>query len=297
MNRTQIDYFIAVAEYLNFTKAAQISYTSQPNISKQIALLEEELGFSLFHRNKHQVELTNAGGVLYQELKRISSMITEAIENAADASKNTEYQIRIGVASFLDTRLINDAIKAFNQKYTKSKVHIESVDFEMLRNKVAQQHYDIVFAVSYFLSGIDSLDFKPVSKHQMYLTGHNSHPLADKSNATIADFKDDLFFILEPSKTPSGSDLLVLELCKKYGFQPKTQVFNSLSTYFVNLELGKGVAFFDTSVRLPDEFVESFFFVIVPEKMAVNEVVAAWKEDNPNPAIPLFLQEFNSLNF
>ena len=50
MDFLQLQYFLAVAEYKNFTKAARATYTSQPNISKQISQLEEDLGVRLFHR-------------------------------------------------------------------------------------------------------------------------------------------------------------------------------------------------------------------------------------------------------
>ena len=59
MNLTRIQYFVEVARRENFSQAAKALYVSQPNLSKQIALMEQELGFSLFTRNKAGVALTN----------------------------------------------------------------------------------------------------------------------------------------------------------------------------------------------------------------------------------------------
>jgi len=63
MDIRPLRYFIAVAENLNFSEAARQLYVAQPAVSQQIAYLEKHLGVKLFHRNKHSVQLTNAGTV------------------------------------------------------------------------------------------------------------------------------------------------------------------------------------------------------------------------------------------
>ena len=63
MNDLQIDYFIAVARNLSFTKTAEEMYVSQPAISRQISHLEEELGYPLFDRSKKTTQLTPAGEI------------------------------------------------------------------------------------------------------------------------------------------------------------------------------------------------------------------------------------------
>jgi DNA-binding transcriptional LysR family regulator len=67
MDIRQLRYFITVAEYLNFTKAANQLYVAQSAISHQIADLEQQLGLKLFIRNKRSVQLTPAGAVFLKE--------------------------------------------------------------------------------------------------------------------------------------------------------------------------------------------------------------------------------------
>lgn len=64
----QIEYFLAVARYLNFTKAAEFLYVSQSAVSRRVAMLEEQLGVQLIKRNKRNVELTQAGKEFQHEL-------------------------------------------------------------------------------------------------------------------------------------------------------------------------------------------------------------------------------------
>ena len=65
MNDLQIDYFMAVATNLSFTKTSRELYVSQPAISRQISQLEKELGVRLFVRNNQKTELTDAGRLYF----------------------------------------------------------------------------------------------------------------------------------------------------------------------------------------------------------------------------------------
>ena len=78
MNLKQLEYFIAVAESLSFTKAAKKCYISQTAITLQIQSLEKRLGVSLFIRDKHHVELTAAGKVYLNEARAILIRAEEA---------------------------------------------------------------------------------------------------------------------------------------------------------------------------------------------------------------------------
>ena len=90
MNSQQIEYFLSAAKHLNFTKAADEFYTSQPTVSRQIALLEEELGFELFKRDKGNLRLTIGGAIMAQELSRASQVITDAAARVGLMSEGLE---------------------------------------------------------------------------------------------------------------------------------------------------------------------------------------------------------------
>ena len=70
MNLNQINYFLAICKTMNFTKAAHNLYISQTEVTKQIQLLETELGTKLFNRNNKQIELTEAGRFFLIEAKK-----------------------------------------------------------------------------------------------------------------------------------------------------------------------------------------------------------------------------------
>jgi DNA-binding transcriptional LysR family regulator len=96
MNSLQIQYFLTVAQYLNFSKAAEHHYTSQPSVSRQIALLEKELGFELFFRTKHSVQLTPAGKIVYDEFSQLYQKAAAVLEKARQTSRGMDGNLNIG---------------------------------------------------------------------------------------------------------------------------------------------------------------------------------------------------------
>lgn len=80
MNDLQIDYFMAVATNLSFTKTSEELYVSQPAISKQISQLEKELGVKLFTRNNRKTELTDAGRLYFDFFNRYKADVTPYLQ-------------------------------------------------------------------------------------------------------------------------------------------------------------------------------------------------------------------------
>lgn len=86
MNLTKIRYFVEVARCGNFSEAARRLYTAQPNVSKQIAQMEQELDFPLFVRSRRSVTLTPAGQLLYDYMKDMPDELEHLFDEARQLS-------------------------------------------------------------------------------------------------------------------------------------------------------------------------------------------------------------------
>ena len=95
MTLLQFKYFIAVAEMKNITHAAEALYTSQPTVSRQIQMLEAELGYSLFNRRSKPLELTEPGRILYEGIKEALAQINLTLETAEIASQGKSGRLSI----------------------------------------------------------------------------------------------------------------------------------------------------------------------------------------------------------
>jgi DNA-binding transcriptional LysR family regulator len=99
MNRQQMEIFLSLAKNLNFTKTANEFYTSQPTISRQISLLEEEWEVALFVRNKREVRLTPAGTIMFEKCQEALKIIDDGLQESRETESGTTGNIRIGFSN------------------------------------------------------------------------------------------------------------------------------------------------------------------------------------------------------
>ena len=116
MTLQQMRYFIAVAQNLSFSKAAQQHYVSQTAVSQQIKLLEEELETELFQRTRHSVALTSAGQVFYEYAVRITDLAEDAARRTRAAAAECSTPLEIGMMSGMENLPILEKLLLFKSR-------------------------------------------------------------------------------------------------------------------------------------------------------------------------------------
>src|SRR5205085_7222744 len=94
-----LKYFVAVAEELNFRRAAEVVHVAQPALSQQIKQLEDELGVALFVRSRHKVELTAAGKTFYASAQIILKEARQAVADARAVEQGEAGRLTMGFVS------------------------------------------------------------------------------------------------------------------------------------------------------------------------------------------------------
>jgi DNA-binding transcriptional LysR family regulator len=117
MELRHLRYFVAVAEALNFRKAAELLRVAQPALSRQIQDLEADVGARLLTRNTTRVRLTDAGAAFLVECRLTLSQSQHAIAVARDAAQGRRGRIRVGYLAPLLTGFIPPTLRAFGSKY------------------------------------------------------------------------------------------------------------------------------------------------------------------------------------
>jgi DNA-binding transcriptional LysR family regulator len=110
MELRHLRYFVAVAERLNFTRAAAKLHLAQPSLTRQIHNLEEELGICLLNRSKSQVALTEEGRSFLVDARRILAMATESIQAVQRLSRGETGQLNIAYLSNFDFELLPETL-------------------------------------------------------------------------------------------------------------------------------------------------------------------------------------------
>jgi len=124
MKIRQIEYFLEVEKTLNITKAAQNMYVTQTAITKQLQLLEEELGFAVFSRENKRIRLTEGGIFFKEEALRLMHQYHLTRQNVAAYRYGEAGCINIGFLKNLDAQLLLSCLSPFRARYPEIEVNL-----------------------------------------------------------------------------------------------------------------------------------------------------------------------------
>ncbi len=223
-----LHYFMAVCEELHFTKAAEKLGISQPTLSQQIRVLEDELGMPLFDRIGKKIVVTEAGSLLFSYATEMLTTLQNVKDAINDLQELQRGQISVGIMpSDLDYR-ITQLVIDFHQKFPKVKLKIlASID---IMRQVLENEVDIGIGTN--VEPDDRLVIIPLRREEYVLTVSQEHPLANQTAITIAELKG-LPMVMYPEGF-FGREI-VEEAVKKHGFQLHSILETSSVTSIMNL--------------------------------------------------------------
>lgn len=295
MNLMRIQYFVEVAKSENFSEAARKLYTSQPNLSRQIAVMEQELGFALFHRVGRSIYLTQAGQYLYEQFKDIPDLAANAIAHASALARGDVGDLRVGVLEGQEiNKIFTERLRRISEERPDLSLQVERNSFSNLRNGLLQCRYDLIITLSFELADLAAAE--PV-EHEILLPQSGSiavsrkHPLADKEDLVLADLKNESFIAISQEESPAGYRQLI-DQCAKAGFDPNiTRQANTLESLLLCVEANMGITLLDCNTRLQHD--NNVRIIPLPESDE-SHLVAVWQSSNRNPAIRRLAEELKN---
>lgn len=184
MELRHVRYFDAVAETLNFTRAAERLHVTQSTLSHQIRQLEDELGVELFDRSSKKVRMTEAGEILRSHLTPALGQIDRAVQALRSNAETLTGRIRLGTTPSFNTRMVPLCVSTFLHHYPGIQVTVEELSADMIARRLASGHLDL--AVSYRPEGTD-LWFEPLYNEELRLVVASSHPLATRRRVRMVE--------------------------------------------------------------------------------------------------------------
>jgi DNA-binding transcriptional LysR family regulator len=287
MNDIQIKDFLGIVNNsLNFTKASNSLYVSQPALSKQINSLEKELGIKLFDTSiKSSIKLTLAGERFYQFFTEYTSNFIKAAKEARLVNNQLSGEIKISVSHGWHLSSLSQKIDLFQSKYPNITISLFSVDFKAVEAGIKNNSYDIAITPSFYLKdiGMDIICKKEICTIPFILLYSSKHKLAGKKDLSIVDFKDDVLYTLSEEETPMAKAKSEL-YCNEKGFVPVIKTLPNKDSVLLALERGSGYTIVDQWEWAKDH--PSFKYI---ELDVTDSVCMIWKKDNPNSSLNLFL--------
>ena len=236
MTTKQIDYCIELAHTLNFSRAAENQYVSQPTFSYQIRLLEEEIGFALFERSGKGAALTPAGSQFVGNLSSIREELKRAIEQGQNFS--AKYKDSISISMFVRQALffLPEAMRVFEKKYPEVQIS-PRFQYEHGLDDFLTEKTDILFALKEQTNRIPGITVHDLFESRIYLITDRNDPLAEKNLIEEEDLYGRTLMV------GGGSPPALRALQQRLISSGKIGYFNSADhdTTLTNVAAGKGI--------------------------------------------------------
>lgn len=255
MDIRQLKYFIAVAEELNFGRAALRLHLSQPPLTRQIQTLEEELGVQLFMRTPKGVELTQAGEALLQDARNIRALVGQAAERAQRVGKGMAGILNVGVYGASALNIVPKILSAFTETHPEVQIRLHNAHRSQQIDALRQGR--VLVAFDRYLPDEDDLQAELVTRETLQVALNRRNPLAAEPIISIEMLKNAP--MLMPAGLNSRTANAALSLCKAHGFEPNivqeaSDVITGAVLVACGIANGNGIALVPesaTSFQLP----------------------------------------------
>lgn len=216
MELRQLKYFVEVARNEHFSMAAETLHVAQSAISRQVGLLEDELGVELFEREGRNVKLTPIGKMFLEQV----IIALKAIDNSTKLIQ--EYLepelgiIRIGFPSSLATSTLPTIISAFKKEHPDVRFYLRQGSYNFLTEGIKTREIDLAFIGPVPVNDPDLRADILFSEHFFALVPE-THPLAEQKSLALHQLERESFILF-----PEGFILrkIVVEACHQSGFRP-----------------------------------------------------------------------------
>src|SRR5215467_2589614 len=175
MEMYQVRYFLAVAQELNFSRAAEKCNVSQPSLSRAIQQLEGELGGPLFRRERHLTHLTELGEMVRPHLETVYEAALKATRLSEDIKRLKKVPLKLGIMSTISPDEIVDLIAALKTRHDGLELRLCDASAEELRERLLAGNLEVVI---YALPGEEPnerVHIMPLFAEQMVITVHSGH--------------------------------------------------------------------------------------------------------------------------
>ncbi len=279
-------YFVAVAEELNISKAAERLHISQPPLSLQIQRLEEELGFQLLQRHKRGVTLTHAGQALAQEAKAVIARMTQAVDTVQQIGRGELGRLQIGIIGSAMWGDFPSLIQRFTQSYPEVAWGLQELNPSAQISALEDKRIDIGFwrAADTKAPHFDSV---LVSKEEVHVAVNSDHPLCNKSRLDLSHLANENFLSMHTGYSDFAAYLN--RCCLKQGFEPQIfQYANEPQTLLAMVSAGMGIALLPQSlskIRWPKVKFLRFY-----KNSPSADLYLFYRKDELSPVVNKFVQ-------
>ena len=219
MELRHLAYFVAVADYQHFTRAAEALHIAQPSLSQQIRKLEEEIGSTLFERARGQVTLTEAGKHLLPHARALLARAKEAERELAELANLERGRLHIGALPALSASMLPSYLLAYHVRYPGIELDLREVPTITLLRQL--EHREVDIALTALPPAHGYLGSLLLGRELFAIAVAPNHPLAGRASVQPAELRDEPFILWSEGSAVRD---LTLRICRAAGFEPKVVI-------------------------------------------------------------------------
>jgi len=288
MELRHLRYFVAVAEELSFTRAAERLHIGQPPLSQQIQALEAEVGAQLLERSKRWVRLTEAGKLFLNDARRVLALSEQAKLTAQRAQRGETGELRVGFTfSTPFTPLFARVIRRYRQQYPGVVLTLHELATLPQLAALEARELDLGFVRTVSTALPESIRLTELRQDPLLLVLPSDSPLARKKKVPVKDLEG-LPFVMYPKDAGTGIYPQIFRLCRAAGFAPQIAMeAGEASTIIGLVAAGCGVTV------LPDAFnnihMEGVVYRRLDDPAATTSLLLAQRADDSSPLVEAFV--------
>lgn len=276
--------FLAVAETLHFSRAAALLHVSQPALSQQVRLLEEDLGARLFDRTSRQVALTAAGEALLQAAPRVLYETERLVEDVRQAATGVTGRLTIGSVRTGLASVVPGIVREFTTHHPR--IRFELVHMDTTQQLRALQERTIDLGVVRSASPVRTLRIEPLVSEPLMLAVPSDHALAGREEVDPTDLAGEQF-VSWPRHLGADFSDIVTGFCRAHGFDPDVvSEANDIDSQLALVAAGFGVSLQPAFYAAARPAGVAFCRLGGPPPQVALQL--AWRRDNP----PGVVQDF-----
>ena len=276
-----IRYFLAVAEELHFRKAAERLFISQPGLSRQIKLFEEELGVVLFERHNRKVVLTKVGEYLKVEFSLQLKTLSHTLENAKLLRDGKKGALKIGYVGSAMQDVIPNLLLRFEKNHPNILFNLKEIDNQKQIEGLLSFSLDVGFVR---LERVPrTLEIKSILKENFCLVLPKNHLISENNFKNLAQFKEESFILFD-SKYSASYYEKVMQIFDDCGFTPLIS-HNTIhsSSIFKLVENNFGISIVPKSLAQKRGHKIKFIELdMIAQKTTLSVI---WNKKNTNPIL------------
>lgn len=285
-------YFLAIAEELNFSRAAEKLRIAQPPLSQQIKQLEHELGVQLIERETRPVRLTEAGKIFREQAQTLTLRFDELVQQMQKMGRGETGTLSIAFVASATFEVLPVVLREFQKLFPDVRLDLFEMNTSEQKVALLERRINLGFVRPDVLD--EAIMVEKLLEESIVLAVPSNHKYSHRESIDITEIAKDPLICFPRMPEPSFGSF-ILGVCRAHGFEPVVvQHAGELQTALSLVAGGLGIALLPNSIRKNER--EGVVYLPLKEPVPKTALSIAYRKDDTSPTMKSFLEVLRAVS-